>query len=188
MTAADALLKDLSMRVIVEWPNGGRLPVRISLNTTGQELVELLKFSLAPDSICVLIYRGAYVDPKCALAVQVRQNDVISIRPAPSELLDYSEYTDSEDAEVDESGRVYDEALRLADVQFNMIDANRRGGVVMTSYLTERSDSDDSCEEKTETVFGEKVTEIPCDPLPTIPLDDDKLQLQRVRLVRAWRW
>ena len=188
MTAADALLKDLSVRVIVEWPNGCRLPVRISPETTGQELVELLKFSLAPGSICVLIYKGAYVDPKYALAVQVGQNDVIAIRHAPPELLEYSDYTDSEDVEIDELGRVYNEALRLADVQFNMIDAHRRGGVVMNSYLTERSDSDDSCEEKTETVFGEKVTEIPCDPLPTIPLDDDKIELHRVRFVRAWRW
>ena len=187
-----ALLGDLSLRVIVDWPNGSRLPVRVSRYATGEDLINLLRFSFTPDAVCVLMYKGAYVNPTYALSRQMKSNDVVAIRRVPRDLLvvDSDWSSDSEDAEIDEFSRVYGEVLRLADVQFNLFEVHRRGALMLRSCLKEQSESDDNDTEPVATVFGEKLTEIPSDPLPKLTVEDEAIDMRRDRImaVRGWHW
>ena len=180
---------DLSLRLIVEWPNGARLPVRVGSSATGEDLINLLRFSFTPDSICMLVHDNVYVKPGNTLACQMKENQIVKVLQVPKGSFSETDYSDSDDDDGEGFDGICSEVLRIADVQFNMIEGHRKGGVIMRNYLKEQSDTDESDSEAMTTVLGEKLTEIPSDPLPKWPVDQEDFPRYRtIGIGSDWRW
>jgi hypothetical protein len=99
------------------------------------------------------------------------------------------------------------EILRIADVQFSLLEGHEKGGLIYKQFL-EVSESEDERPEPETTVFPSQLTEIPTDPLPELPRssdyeEDDSSEMgssmpgQRAcdgqlvdteRIVRGWKW
>jgi hypothetical protein len=59
-----ASISNVSLLLVIEWPNGTRLPVRVAPTGTGEDLMKLLHFSGFRYSPFLLVIAGNYINPK----------------------------------------------------------------------------------------------------------------------------
>jgi hypothetical protein len=159
---------DLDLRLIVEWPNHTKLPVRLSASATGADLIGLLHFCLRDDTILALIANGICIRLRETLLTQHIQSDCLIkvVRISPN-----FDFPMSSDEELDEfevlPPSLQAEALRIADLQMALIDGAPQCGAFYRRYLME-IESEDPIPEPEPTVLSANA-EIREDPLPVWP-------------------
>jgi len=166
----------MGLRLVVQWPNGTKLPVRLPAAATGADLMNLLQFSCRQDQLFILVLDGNCINPRRELSRQrVHQDCTIDVVMIPDGL----SYFVSSDDEVDEQeitsesfDSIYREIMRLTDVQFNLLECHRKGGLIYSQFLDE-SETEETSDEPHVTVCASPLTEIPKDPLPLCIDTDD---------------
>jgi hypothetical protein len=177
-----------SVRLLIEWPNGTKLPVLVPATATGSDLVNLLRFSCHEDQVVILLFEGICLHPKRELLRQQLYPDcMIQVVLVSEARTSDDEFDDQEIS----SESICNEILRIADVQFNLVEGHKKGGLIYQQFLGE-SDSDDPAPEPQVTVCPPPPSEISNDPLPQwpggkeIPAHDRLVDTGRVR--REWNW
>lgn len=141
------------MQLIVVWPQGSKLPVRVSRSAPVSELAHLLRFACRGDKKLVFFHKGILLD-------QSQTFDELGIKP--SSLIDVRIVEkDAADLVHSMQDPVENEMLRLTDLRNKKRDSEM--GVMPGK---EESTSDDTFEPPT--VVSAKPVAIREDPLPEI--------------------
>jgi hypothetical protein len=64
---------------------------------------------------------------------------------------------------------ICNEILRITDVQFNILEGHRKGGIIYRSFLNDQSETEESESEQERTVCPPPATAVVEDPLPQLP-------------------
>jgi hypothetical protein len=153
---------DGSLPLLIEWPNGTRLPVRVAPTATGEDLMKLLHFAGFRDHPFLLVVPGNYINPKLELMRQmVRQNSVIRVVRI-SAIIEPAEA----DPETDAYDGVYTEMLRIIDMQFNNLEGHKKGGLIYRSILSDNTETVETHSERGTTVCPLPAAYVSTDPLP----------------------
>jgi hypothetical protein len=187
---------DFPLRLIVEWPNRTRLPVRLSASATGADLIKLLQFCLHDDSLLALVVNGICIQPRETLFTQrIEDDSLIHVVPF-SPTFDFPMSSDEEFDELETiQSSIQAEALRIADLQMTLVDGAPKCGNLYRQYLRE-IESDDTIVDPEPTVLTTN-PEIREDPLPMWPnglMDqasqkDIEAHLTKPRRARSgWSW
>jgi hypothetical protein len=162
-----------TVRLIVEWPNGTKLPVRVATTATGADLIGLLRFSCRPDQLFFLLFDGVCLNPKRKLSRQrICADDVIQVvivADNDSSLDSSDDGFVGEEMSSDSIDAVCCEILRITDVQFNLVESHKKGGLIYQQLIAD-SDSDEPAQEHP-TVVPPPPTGVSSDPLPEFPGD-----------------
>lgn len=136
------------MRVIIQWPRGSSLPVRISPNATIEDLAHLLKFALRPFEEMVLLHHNIILHPYATLESQgITEDEKIAV------VIQARSYLSKDDYEDDITSKmrlqimiqdVFQEFLRLNDLRVNAVDTYliQQGAAALLDYDDESDDSD----------------------------------------------
>jgi hypothetical protein len=173
---------DISLHLFIEWPNGSRLPVRLPHSATGEDLLNLLSFSCRGGQDITLVFDGVCVNPRLQLCQQhLKQDSTIKVvrisspyTRTGSPLDDYYDFWLGDDT----FDSICPELLRLADVQFRIVEGHRNGGHFYRQMLIEQSDTEESEYEQPPTVLKPRPDSVSSDPLPPLvgsESDDDEL-------------
>jgi hypothetical protein len=159
---------DLSLPLIVEWPNGSRLPIRVSRSAMGGDLLTLLSFCCRNDQQVKLVFEGSSIHPGRQLCQQrIHPHSTIRVVQLPDDRADLG----SEDDQFDV---LYPELFRIADVQFSLLEGHKRAGHIYRTMLMDTSDSLDSdSDDPFPTVIAERAAAVSHDPLPTLAVSSD---------------
>jgi hypothetical protein len=173
---------DLSLHLFIEWPNGSRLPVRLPPNATGQDLLNLIGFCRRGGTEIALLYNDLCVNPTLQLCQQhLKQDSTIKVARLPSTFAhptspvdDYYDFALPDD----NFDALCPEILRIADVQFRIVEGHRNGGHLYRQMLMEQSEPDESESEQPPTVLRPRPDSVSKDPLPPLAgseSDEDEL-------------
>jgi hypothetical protein len=173
---------DISFHLFVEWPNGSRLPVRLPHSATGEDLLNLLRFSCRDDQGITLVFDGVCINPRVQLCQQhLKQDSTIKVVRVSSPLTrpespadDYYDFWFADDS----FDAICPELLRLADIQFRIVEGHRSGGQFYRQMLMEQSEPEEAEYEQPPTVLKPRPDSVSKDPLPPLDgseSDDDEL-------------
>jgi hypothetical protein len=159
---------DLSLPLIVEWPNGSRLPIRVSRTAMGEDLLTLLSFCCRNDQQVKLVFEGCCIHPGRQLCQQrIQPHSTIRV----IQLSDDPADTGSDDDQFD---AICPELFRIADVQFSLVEGHKKAGHIYRTMLIDQSDSDESdSSDSVLTVIPERAQDVSNDPLPTLDVSSD---------------
>jgi hypothetical protein len=169
-------------RIIIEWPNGTRLPVRLASDATGADLISLIQFATTAHSPVFLVNDSHFIHPRRELRSQrIREDSVIRVvhyRP-PLENHFFS------DGGLRRRGiwpeRVFTEVIRISDMQFNQLETHRRTG---QSYWLAEAEATEGWEatEMHATVVPPSPARVSEDPLPMCRTSSDEEEAEEVGL------
>jgi hypothetical protein len=153
---------DVSLPLVIEWPNGTRLPVRVAPTATGEDLMKLLHFAGFRYHPFLLVVAGNYINPELELTRQmVRHNSVIRV-------VRISAVVEPAEAEPETDG--FDgacaEMLRIVDMQFNNLEGHKKGGLIYRSILSENTETVETHSERGTTICPLPAAYVSTDPLP----------------------
>jgi hypothetical protein len=190
-------LMETSFPLVIEWPNGTHLPVRVAASATGHDLMKLLQFAGFRNRPFVLVAAGGYVDPKVELSQQmVHHHSVIRVVPV-------SAVAEDSDPPPHVFDAVYAEMLRLFDLQFSLLEGHRAGALLYGSLLNDGSDTVETHSKRGTTICPLPATSVSTQPLPPPPRDSesdipdsewenesiiDRPIFEPNRVHREWRW
>lgn len=157
------------MKIFIQWPTGGTLPVKISCTDSIRSLVELLGFALAPHQMITLLYNGALLHEHQTLQEsRVEEDCVLEAVFHKSPNLNTNESCVNSESELDfQIDGVFLEQMRLNDLQLAAYESRRR---LLFPPSSESSEDEDyfSCSDlEPETVIAQS-NEICDKPLPTL--------------------
>jgi hypothetical protein len=192
-----------SLRLVVEWPNGMKLPVRVPATATGSDLVSLLRFSCDQDQVLILLFEGNCLHPKRELLRQQIYPDctiqVVLVSETRMFCVSSDDEFDDQEISSESFDSICDEFLRISDVQFNLVEGHKKGGLIYQQFLGE-SDSDEPTPEPQVTVCAPPPSEISKEPLPHWPgkeIPDPRVESRPTghdrlvdtgRVRREWNW
>jgi hypothetical protein len=159
-----------SLRMIIEWPNGSRLPVRLASHATGADLIALLQFACPANSPFLLLKDGHYLHPQRQLCRQkIHDDSVIRVVnfATPRHSLIFSDETKSDDLQSESLDGIFSEILRLTDLQFNLLEAHKKGELICRSFLADPRD-DEPEPEVHKTRVPAPPAAVSVDPLPLL--------------------
>ena len=156
-----------TLRVIIKWPEGSTLPIRISPCSTGAELNRLVQLSLGSAHKLYLIHKGVRVDPEKSLESQGVQMDaeITIVKQTKEEIIDDLQRKVLIQSQIK---ALFMESLRIHDMQMNMHDTQL---VLQQQSIFENPDdyysSDDELDEQAHIVINAENSTIPANqPLP----------------------
>lgn len=129
------------MKIFINWPTGGNLPVQVEGTDTVRELISLLGFSLAPNQMITLFYNGAILlESQTLFSAHINENSQLeaSFQRAPTIALD--ECDTNSDSELDfQMDGVFLEQMRLNDLQMMAYESKKQ----VISPLSDTSEDED---------------------------------------------
>lgn len=170
-----------SLRLLIEWWNGSRLPVRLSPSATGYDLLCLLRFSFDEDTECLLMNGDQQIKLHLDLASQhITQDQVIHVFCISKMHAHQDADAMPSNMEINVLEDVYNEILRINDVRFNALEGRPQGEMIMNNFLQEQIESDDTRNDSNRlTICDASARCIVNEPLPALPRRDDNC---------AWNW
>jgi hypothetical protein len=155
---------ETSLRLIIEWPNGTHLPVRLPSAATGADLFDLLRFCVPDDGLFALVANGICIDPRRELRRQhIPPNSIVQLFRVTND-----SSRDEDDLEPP-SECINSEILRLSDVQMAAIEGNPRCGQLMRQIIAD-SEPEEPIVKGEVTVCPPAPVTVSEDPLPVLPL------------------
>ena len=159
-----------SIRIQIRWPNGTQLPVRIPQSSYSSDLKSLLRFSIHKNRVMILLFNGHKLDSHQTLEDQgVMEDSIIQV----AHLFRTTQSNKSDD--------YFQEILRIADLQFNIVEGHKNGGLILDSMMHEScakdalknnlNDNENELGMPTATVIDKTSAEdrqISTDPLPVL--------------------
>jgi hypothetical protein len=146
----------------------------MAATSTGADLMSLLRFCTNQSTEkMALVVGGMFIQPRRELNSQrVCENTVVKVVKIGQNGVDDQEIEEEigcEETRTSSIDGICNEILRIADVQFNILEGHRRGGMFYRSFLNDQSDTEESESEVEVTVCPPPLTKISEDPLPQWP-------------------
>jgi hypothetical protein len=171
-----------SLKMIIEWPNGTRLPVRLASDATGADLIALLQFATTAHSPVFLINDGHFLHPRRQLRRQkIHENSVI--RVVNFEATSFNFFDDEPPKSRDESmDQIFAEILRITDMQYHQLESHRKAIAYYQSILADSARPEVEPSQRPSTVLPPAPARMSDEALPfwKSSSDDDDL--------KEWRW
>jgi hypothetical protein len=154
------------LKMIIEWPNGTRLPVRLASDATGADLIGLIRFATTAHSPVFLLNDGHFLHPRRQLKRQrIHENSVIRVVNIGS--LAFNFFEDEQGKPKDESiNPVFTEILRITDLQFQQLESHRKATGYYQVILAEAVHLEPEPAERYPTILPPTASRISEEPLP----------------------
>jgi hypothetical protein len=154
------------LKMIIEWPNGTRLPVRLASDATGADLIALIRFATTARSPVFLLNDGHFLHPRRQLRRQrIHENSVIRVVNLGSPVFNFfeDEQVKPKDELIDP---VFTEILRITDMQFQHLESHRKATAYYQAILADSVQSEAEPAERHPTMLPPNVSRISEEVLP----------------------